>query len=344
MEVWQLAGVEDAGGLAVASLAEDPLYRMGVRQPPVYTILVCDRAAVANSWMEPPVKSWVVAGGPDIAGLEDHACMRAVAALVYVDSRAAKVVGAVEVEVPGVVKGALSHSARDGSLAACPAVLTDLDYEGWVAGTSLGSVVEGESEAHRLVHLGLALLAEGHHPWAGEEAVSDRLDAVFALIASVEGKAVPCLEVEGEPVAALATALTVVGPVGAVGARRPEVLWRRYLARWPGSLISWTYPRTQPTVLDTDGKSFPADQHVGRGGPSWCRWVSRSPEEAREGRHEAPISRWGIDMSCHGRRRGWCLRDGGGGQRRHCRMYGRPSSVRVTGIEREPGLRRYTCD
>jgi hypothetical protein len=225
--------VEDAGGSAVASLAEDPLYRMGVRQPPVCTILVCDRAAVANSWMESPVKSWAVAGGADIAGLEDHACMRAVAVavvvLVHVDARAAEVVGAVEVEVLGVVRGALFRSARGGLLAVCLAVLAGLDYKGWVVGASLGVVVEGGS-----VHLGLALPAEGRRPWAGEEAASDRLDAAFALIAliaPVEGKAVPCLEAEGERVAALATAPTVVGPVGAVGVRRPEALWRRCLAR-----------------------------------------------------------------------------------------------------------------
>lgn len=161
--------------------------------------------------------------------------MRAVVVPVSVDVREAEVVGVVEVEVEvlGAVRGVLSHSARGGLLVVSPAALVGLDYGGWGVGASLGEVAEGESEAHQLVYLELALPAERCRLLAGEEVASERLDVSFAMIVSAGGKAGPCLEVEEEQVAALATARTVVGPVGAVGVRRREVLWQRYLAESP---------------------------------------------------------------------------------------------------------------
>ncbi len=151
----------------------------------------------------------------------------------------------------------------------------------------------------------------------------------------------PCPEAEGGRAVELAMESPVAGLGGVVGARRRAVPWRKCLVRWPESLVwrtsvddrsAWprivgqvaghSHPRTRPIEPDKDGIPFPGDRHAGRGGPPWCRWVSRSPAGAPADRREAPISRWGSGRWCPGRRRGSCPRDGGGGPRRRGRMLG----------------------
>lgn len=176
--------------------------------------------------------------------------------------------------------------------------------------------------------------------------VSDWWHAAIGLVGD---SAVPCRAAEGGREAVSVTGPTVAERFEAVGAQQREVLWRRCPAGWPESRV-WrisvgrrrdqlspaqprhepqmdaavvvnrhSHPRTQPIAPDRGGIPFPEGRRVGRGAPSWCRWVSRSPEEARAGRRAAPIWRWGSGRSCRGRPRGWCPRDGGAGPRRHCR-------------------------